>query len=345
MTFKQSNLFKQMALVFSFTLAACQPATESQVSQQRPNSTESQDKKIETKQADSVYLFSSFRGNGEGGLHLAYSRDALNWTALNQDKSILKPQVGGKLMRDPCIIQGPNGEYHMVWTSSWEDGGIGIAHSKDLLNWSEQTFIPTMADFPTAKNAWAPEIFWDDKTQQYIIFWASTIPGSYPETEAKADKGWDHRMYAVTTKDFETYSDTFLYLQPDFNVIDSTIISVDDKYIMILKDETRYPPEKNLRVAVAESIMGPWQVDEKPFTPEGVWVEGPTIAEHQGWHYVYYDEYTNHEYGAMRTQDFKNWELVSEKLSMPEGSRHGTILEVSQATLNALISSLEKTDS
>ena len=28
------------------------------------------------------YLFSSFRGNGEDGLHLAYSPDGLKWTPL-----------------------------------------------------------------------------------------------------------------------------------------------------------------------------------------------------------------------------------------------------------------------
>ena len=49
------------------------------------------------------YLFSSFRGNGEDGLHLAYSRDGLKWTPLGGDKSFLKPRLGGNLMRDPCI--------------------------------------------------------------------------------------------------------------------------------------------------------------------------------------------------------------------------------------------------
>lgn len=40
------------------------------------------------------YLFSSFRGNGEDGLHLAYSHDGLKWVALNGDNSFLKPRIG-----------------------------------------------------------------------------------------------------------------------------------------------------------------------------------------------------------------------------------------------------------
>ncbi|MCU4676775.1 glycoside hydrolase family 43 protein [Catenovulum sp. 2E275] len=331
MKLKKSGLFKGACLLSVLALNACGQA---QLEQQSTIQAQTENKQI---QSETAFIFSSFRGNGQDGLHLAYSHDALNWTAINQDNSLLSPQVGGKLMRDPCIIKGPDGKFHMVWTSSWEDGGIGIAHSDDLINWSEQKFIPTMQDFPTAKNAWAPEIFWDQQTQQYLIYWASTIPGSYPETEKQADKGWDHRIYAVTTKDFESYSDTFLLLQPDFNVIDSTMINVDDEYIMVLKDETRYPPAKNLRVAVAQSALGPWHVDEKAFTPKDVWVEGPTIAEYQDWFYVYFDEYTNHNYGVMRTQDFDNWELVSDDLNMPKGSRHGTIVEVSQATLDNLL--------
>src|SRR3954471_2704908 len=69
---------------------------------------------------DKCYLFSSFRGNGEDGLHLAWSADGLTWNALNNDKTFLRPQVGKeKLMRDPCFLQGPDGTFHLVWTESW----------------------------------------------------------------------------------------------------------------------------------------------------------------------------------------------------------------------------------
>ncbi|RLE00147.1 MAG: glycosyl hydrolase, partial [Bacteroidetes bacterium] len=61
-------------------------------------------------EGDSVYLFSYFINNGEDGLHLAYSEDGLSWKALNENASYLKPEVGkDKLMRDPCIIQTPDG--------------------------------------------------------------------------------------------------------------------------------------------------------------------------------------------------------------------------------------------
>ena len=108
-----------------------------------------------------VYLFSYFTDNGQDGLHLAYSLDGLEWKALGDGKSYLAPTIGGKLMRDPCVLRGADGLFHMVWTTGWWDKGIGYASSKDLVTWSEQKFIPVMEHEPTAKNCWAPEVVYD----------------------------------------------------------------------------------------------------------------------------------------------------------------------------------------
>jgi hypothetical protein len=102
------------------------------------------------------YLFSSFRDNGQDGLHLAHSRDGLKWFALNGDRSFLTPTVGTKLIRDPSIARGPDGMFHMVWTTGWWDRGIGVAHSRDLVTWSDQQFLPVMGHEPEAVNCWAP---------------------------------------------------------------------------------------------------------------------------------------------------------------------------------------------
>jgi len=286
---------------------------------------------------EQVYLFTSFRGNGEDGLHLAYSHDGLRWTALKGDKPFLEPKVGGKLMRDPCIIQGPDKLFHMVWTTSWTDQGIGIAHSPDLISWSQQRFIPVMEHEVKARNCWAPEITWDPAGRQYVIYWATTIPERFPETAKNADRGWNHRIYCTRTQDFQTYAKTELFYEPGFNVIDSTIARHQDQYIMILKDETRYPPAKNLRVAYSKAVTGPWSTPSEVFTPPGLWVEGPTVMTIGPWYVVYYDAYRRHRYGAMRSKDLRSWEDISGQLSFPPDTRHGTALCVSQDILKKLM--------
>jgi PelA/Pel-15E family pectate lyase len=281
------------------------------------------------------YLFAYFKNNGEDGLHLAHSRDGLKWKALNEDKSYLTPTVGSqKLMRDPCIIQGPDGMFHMVWTTGWRGQDIGIAHSKDLINWSEQKAIPVMAHEPTAMNCWAPEIFYDEEQRQYLIFWATTIPGRFPATDNSGNNGLNHRIYYVTTKDFTTYSQAKLFYDDGFNVIDSTIVKSGGQYVMILKDETQNPVRKNLRIAVSDRVAGPYGKASAPFTPD--WVEGPTAIKINHEWIVYFDLYRDKRYGAVKSRDLKNWESVTDKLVMPAGARHGTVFTVSDEVLSKL---------
>jgi len=45
---------------------------------------------------------------------MACSEDALNGSALNNNRSFLTPNVSrDKLMRDPCIIKGGDDKFHM----------------------------------------------------------------------------------------------------------------------------------------------------------------------------------------------------------------------------------------
>lgn len=284
---------------------------------------------------DANYLFAYFKNNGEDGLHLAYSRDGLKWRTLNDDKPYLTPTVGSqKLMRDPCIIQGPDGMFHLVWTTGWRGQDIGIAHSKDLIHWSEQKAIPVMAHEPTAMNCWAPEIFYDEANKQYLIFWATTIPGRFPATETSGNNGLNHRIYFTTTKDFVSYSKAALFYDDGFNVIDATIVKQDGKFVMILKDETQNPVKKHLRIATSNTAIGPYSAASAPFTVD--WVEGPTAINSNSEWVVYYDMYRDHKYGAVKSRDFKTWEVISDKIEFPQGVRHGTALKVSDALLAKL---------
>ena len=281
-----------------------------------------------------VYLFSSFRGNGDG-LHLAWSTDGLKWTALAGDRAFLQPAIGGKLMRDPCILQDPEGRFHMVWTSGWYERVIGYASSKDLIHWSEQKAIPVMEHEPAARNCWAPELVYDSANKHYLIFWATTIPGRFPETDALGDNGLNHRMYCTTTRDFQTFTPARLFFDPGFSVIDATMVPAGGRYYLVFKDETLKPVKKHLRVAVGGNAEGPFKDLSEPFTPS--WVEGPTVLKTRAQYLVYYDMYTAKTYGAMRSVDLKKWEDVSAQVSLPKGTRHGTAFTISREVLTALM--------
>ena len=290
-----------------------------------------------TPEKNKVYLFSYFKGNGEDGLHLAYSRDGMNFKVLNNDNSFLTPKVGvSKLMRDPCIIRTDDGIFHIVWTAGWTERGIGYASSNDLINWSEQKYIGVMDKEPTAKNCWAPEIIYDKKNKQFLIFWATTIPGRFPESEKSGDTGYNHRIYSVTTKDFKTFSDAKLFYDKGFNVIDATIVNTGKNYVMFIKDETKEPPQKNIRVTTSGSLYGPWSAPSTPITGK-YWAEGPTSIKIDDTWYVYFDKYTEKKFGAVKSKDLIHWEDISDKITFPDGVRHGTIFEVNEKVLDRLL--------
>lgn len=286
--------------------------------------------------AQSLYLFSYFKENGEDGLHMAASKDGYVWTALRNDSSFLAPAVGkDKLMRDPCIIQAPDGTFHMVWTTGWNDKGIGYAYSADLINWSEQKFIPVMEHEPGARNCWAPEIFYDGTSGRYVIFWATTITGKFPETQQQQENAYNHRIYCTTTTDFKHFSPAALMYNPGFNVIDATIQQSGGDYIMFLKDETIEPPQKNIRIATSKNVLNGYSKPNKPITGK-YWAEGPTCIRIENKWLVYFDKYTQHQMGAVASTDLLNWEDVSEKVSFPNGTRHGTVLKVSKEVFDKI---------
>jgi hypothetical protein len=284
-----------------------------------------------------VYMFCYFKGNGDG-LHYAYSNDGYNWKALFNDSIILKPTVSkDKLMRDPCIVKGGDGKYHMVWTVSWADRGIGYASSTDLVHWSEQQFVPVMMHEDSARNSWAPEITYDAKKKRYMIYWATTIAGRFLQKDTSAEgKKNNHRIYYVTTKDFKKYSKTKLLYDPSFSVIDASIVPDGKRYVMFLKNEAKSPVEKNLRVAFSKKVTGPY-TEPGPSITGKYWAEGPTALKLRDKWIVYFDKYTSHKYGAVESTDLVNWTDVSDKIVMPKGIRHGTAFIISKEEFDKLV--------
>ena len=285
-----------------------------------------------------AYLFTSFHEPADRGLRMLYSYNGYYWNDL--DTVLLQPQVGNqKVMRDPSMVQGPDKTFHLVWTSSWRgDRGFGYASSKDLVHWNEQKFIPVMEHEPTTVNVWAPELFYDDEQQRYIIIWASCIPGRF-ERGLEEDSN-NHRMYVTTTKDFQTFSDTKLFLDPGFSVIDAVIKKrAKNDYVLLLKDNTR--PERDIKVAFSESPLGPWKNISKAFTHN--FTEGPTVVKlkHNKW-LIYYDSYRAKIYETSVTWDFIHFENISASTAVPEGHKHGTIVTVKKKFVQRLVKRLKK---
>jgi len=285
-----------------------------------------------------VLLFAYFKDNGQDGLHLAWSKDAYEWQELNNGLSFLTPAAGDdKLMRDPCIIKGADGLFHMVWTVSWKEKSIGYASSPDLVHWSTQQTIPVMAHETDALNCWAPELFYDEPSKQYMIYWATTIPGRFKQGDTSGDGKYNHRIYYMLTKDFKNFTKAAILYDQGFNVIDASIQKNGTQYLMFLKDETLKPvAEKNIRIAISDQLTNGYQPPSSKITGD-YWAEGPSAIKFNGTWIVYFDRYMQHKYGAVTSADLKNWKDVSDRLKFPKEARHGTVIEISEKELNKLL--------
>lgn len=302
------KLTSLIGALLALALVACQPKEEKQ-----------------------LYVFTSFHEPATDGLRFLYSEDGMHWDSL--PGTWLKPAVGKQqIMRDPSIVATPDGTFHLVWTSSWRgDLGFGYARSSDLVHWSEQQFIPAMQHDTTTVNVWAPELFYDDTTEELMIVWASCVPGKF-ERGIEDEKN-NHRLYYTKTKDFKTFTPTQLLYDPGFSVIDAVITKRAEKdYVMVLKDNTR--PNRNLKISFAEHPEGPWAPAGEAFTEN--FVEGPTVAKVNDDYLIYFDVYQKKIYGAMRTADFVHFTDITHEVKLPALHKHGTIFRAPASVIEAM---------
>lgn len=315
-------------------------------------------------QEEVAYLFTSFQEPSIDGMRYLYSLDGLHWDTI--PGVWLHPEVGNdtpyinawngkeafpkyypdeRVLRDPSMLQGPDGTFHLVWTTQWSGSrGFGYASSTDLIHWSEQQVIGVMDSIPT-NNVWAPELFYDDELQQFLIIWSSQInPELYTEADRLGTNGC-HRMYYTTTRDFKTFAPAQPYYDPGFNSIDGYLLKKAPKeYVLVCKDN-RKPGFSNLFCVYSDSPYGPFHTIDNaaPGTTPSVtfgrtYSEGPCAVElPDGEWLIYYDQYHPQEYGCVSTRDFQAFTPIPERISVPLVHKHGTIVKITRSQLDNVL--------
>ena len=270
--------------------------------------------------SDSIYLLAAFGRDGHEGLYFASSCDGLNW--IDAGGPFLKFEVGTqKLFRSPGVIQGPDGVFHLVWqTDLREDPGFGYACSKDLVHWSEQKFIKLM-DAQDAYDVVSPELFYDQTAGQFVITWASTLPGNYFQAYQE-DVEANPRMWVTTTRDFETFAPAQLFFEPGYSVQDGMIVKAGSVYALIHDDHRkRY---QTLRAAFGETPLGPWCRITNGLPVE--FCQNPTVLQ-AGDDTIVYFHSIDGRLGALITDDFMTWRDLTNFVSFPAGYRAGSVLK------------------
>ncbi|MFV0343605.1 MAG: glycoside hydrolase family 43 protein [Anaerocolumna sp.] len=227
------------------------------------------------------YFFVHFTGeNTKDGeqVYFSLSKDGLHWEDLNNGQIVLRSEMGQKGIRDPFIVRSPKEDkFYLIGTDlriasgmTWQEAvtvgskDIIVWESKDLIHWSEPWAVTV--GIPTAGCVWAPEAIYDEKEDNFFVFWASNTKEGNEEPKQK--------IYAARTKDFRNFTKAEKYMEMDNHVIDTTMIFHDGNYYRYSKDETI----KNIRVERGTSLAADsFTVMEVPAFKNLTGIEGPEI--------------------------------------------------------------------
>ncbi len=243
---------------------------------------------------DYLFAYFPYTSTKDERIYFGTSRDGLNFTALNDSKYVLESTLGTHGLRDPFIIRSHEGDkFYLIatdltvagitqdgenypgqgWDQNQTNGSqsIMVWESNDLVNWSEQRMCRVAAD--DAGCTWAPEAYWDDELQQYVVFWAS-----------KLKSGGKQRVYYATTRDFYTFSEAQVWIEEAGSVIDTTVIKVGEYYYRYTKNEdgaaNRFgTPSKRVYCERSKSLTSKdWElVHKNSLDVSGGQIEGPCI--------------------------------------------------------------------
>jgi hypothetical protein len=219
-----------------------------------------------------LYVSTSFHEPANEGLRFIYSNDGIHWDSI--PGTWLKPTIGSQqVMRDPSIVIDSKGIFHLVWTTSWKgDLGFGYAHSKDLIHWSEPRMIKVMKHEPRTVNVWAPELFYDNEKDEFLVVWSSCIPNRF-------DKGiedeYNNHRFNIYNQKFRNYPETKLFYDPGYSTIDGTIVKRERRLCTSFQRQTQTKPK--FEVAFGTSPTGPFKTNNTSFTDS--FCEGPTVEK------------------------------------------------------------------
>lgn len=339
------------------------------------------------------YLFAHFIGEQEDNqeqIYFAVSEDGLNFKDLNNCKPVLLSSVGEKGVRDPFLYRAPHeNKFFLIATdlSIYNRGGwfqneqgyydasttgsnsLVLWESSDLINWSEPRLLPVAPE--NAGMAWAPEMIYHEGTDEYIIFFSSSIMN--PSTKMKAKP---NTIFYVATKDFVNFSETKILIDnqsdPDGKsreIIDTTIIKIGDTYYSASKDGDNAEANGGIRILKTKELLNPdsWEkvldLDELGLNIEGLGIKALDNGDLEGPELFLYNKKdwadpNVPEYGLMadrfmadlgylplKTTNFEDtdnshnsWSVLSpseysfDKLK----KRHGTIMSITKSELEAL---------
>lgn len=342
---------------------------------------------------DAGYAAAYFKSDGDEKIYQAATsgNDFFTFSPVNGGNPVITSTTDTQGLRDPYILRSKDGDkYYMVatdlcigcgtgWGPAQSAGSLKIEvwESTDLVSWKRTNGEDSgiTVNQPAAGMTWAPEAYWDDALQSYVVFFASRL---YSDASHTNSDNLYARMFAVLTRDFRTFTaPPASWQDTGYARIDSTVTKIGDYYYRFTKNEeggAAGPLEagKDIFLERSKVLTAPTTVSSWTADPSTAWQlldthmtsletgqagEGPEIVKlnagdpnNTGEGYVFLvDNYGAGGYRAFVTSaDAIASSTQSDRLSqradwsvrapggLPESPRHGAFVSVPQTVLTAM---------
>lgn len=180
-----------------------------------------------------------------------------SFSEINNTNPVIVSDSDTKGLRDPYVLKSHDGDkYYMIatdlkvsaqgWGENQQYGSLKIEawESTDMVNWTRtnaedgDTGIKINAD--NAGMTWAPEAFWDDSLNAYVVFFSTREYTDDTRSEAVTGikGGAYNEVHYVITRDFRTFTAPPVQWQDTgYSRIDSTVFKIGDYYYRLTKNE------------------------------------------------------------------------------------------------------------
>jgi len=228
---------------------------------------------------DYGYLYCHMSDKGEWTAY-ALSRDGYHYNDLLGGNAVFDPEQHARIeggTRDAFITRKHDGKGYLMVTTDmcvrkskvWDNYGIDLLTSKDLINWKSVTFDfrkgasifwnkqgkDCYKDYSSISRVWAPQIFWDPsykwdngKKGGYLIYYSMLN---------RKEEGYDRMYYSYADESFTQLTKPKLLFDWGYATIDADInyLASDKLYHMLIKKEGGKP---GIYTATAKNLTGPW---------------------------------------------------------------------------------------
>lgn len=291
-------------------------------------------------------------------LSLSEGDNPLAWRRLNRGQPVLESLGGTGGVRDPNIVRGPHGVFHIVATDLrvWRPSGpdwwefrhrgsrdLVIWDSTDLLSWTGPRYVTVAPE--GAGMAWAPKSVYDPSSGDYLVFFSAGLAESGPQRQDPGIQGetGPSRIMVTRTRDFAEFTPAETYLEQPGGVIDMSVLVTAASVHRFAKHDDAAPESLHVfqqrgSAFFADDFVTLARDIGQEIAPT---VEGPLAFRdnHESRWYLWVDQYarTPQGYEAYTTTDIEagDWRRVPH-FSLPENTKHGTVLPLQSSEYKAL---------